>query len=62
MVYSLMYGQNDVARDGFVQFFYPNTNTVSSEGIMKDGKPDGYWTTYHVTGIKKSEGKRTILS
>ena len=54
----LAYGQEDVPRDGFIQFFYPN-DQVSSEGFMKDGKPDGYWTTYFVTGIKKSEGKRT---
>ena len=59
VLYSIvLLGQEDVLTDGFVQFFYPN-NQVSSEGTMKDGKPDGYWTTYYVTGIKKSEGKRT---
>ena len=26
---------------------------------MRDGKPDGYWRTYYVTGVIKSEGKRT---
>lgn len=26
---------------------------------MKNGKPEGYWTTYYVTGVIKSEGKRT---
>jgi len=44
--------------NGFVQIFYPN-DQVSSEGMMRDGKPDGYWRTYYVTGIIKSEGKRT---
>ncbi len=43
---------------GMVQFFYPN-GQVSSEGIMKNDKPDGYWRTYYVTGVIKSEGKRT---
>jgi uncharacterized protein len=51
-------GQGVESDSGFVQFFYPN-NQVSSEGLMKDGKPDGYWKTYYVTGVIKSEGKRT---
>jgi antitoxin component YwqK of YwqJK toxin-antitoxin module len=54
----VLFGQDDTPKDGFVQYFYPN-DQVSSEGTMKDGKPDGYWTTYYVTGIKKSEGKRS---
>jgi antitoxin component YwqK of YwqJK toxin-antitoxin module len=44
--------------DGPVTIYYPN-GQVSSEGFVKDGKPDGYWKTYYVTGILKSEGKRT---
>jgi len=48
----------DVPSNEFTQFFYPG-GQISSEGIMKDGKPEGYWTTYYPTGIKKSEGKRT---
>lgn len=51
-------GQGDTPENGFVQIFYPN-DQVSSEGIMRDGKPDGYWRTYYVTGVLKSEGKRT---
>ncbi|MFZ5939125.1 MAG: toxin-antitoxin system YwqK family antitoxin [Bacteroidota bacterium] len=43
--------------DGPVKFFYPN-GQVSSEGLMKNGKPDGYWKTYYTTGVIKSEGKR----
>jgi antitoxin component YwqK of YwqJK toxin-antitoxin module len=42
----------------FVQIFWP-TGQVASEGIMKGGQPDGYWRTYYVTGVLKSEGKRT---
>ena len=44
--------------DGFHKFYYPN-GTISSEGIVRDGKFDGFWTSYYVTGVKKSEGKRT---
>src|SRR6056297_1454942 len=49
-------GQVD-KEDGPVKIYYPN-GQVCSEGIIRDGKPDGYWITYYVTGIKKSEGKR----
>ena len=51
-------GQKSNPDSVFVQFFYPN-GQVSSEGLMKGGKPDGYWKTYYVTGVTKSEGKRT---
>lgn len=44
--------------DGYHVFKYPN-GAVSSEGIIKNGKPDGFWKSYYVTGIKKAEGKRT---
>lgn len=45
-------------KDGPIQIFYPN-GQVASEGIIKNGKPDGYWKTYYVTGVVKSVGKRT---
>jgi antitoxin component YwqK of YwqJK toxin-antitoxin module len=52
-------GAQDMREDSaFVQITYPN-GQVSSEGIMKNGKPDGFWRTYYVTGVIKSEGKRT---
>lgn len=44
--------------DGYHVFRYPN-GAISSEGIIKNGKPDGFWKSYYVTGVKKSEGKRT---
>ncbi|MEX2369457.1 MAG: hypothetical protein WD578_00520 [Bacteroidales bacterium] len=46
--------------NGPVKIYYPN-GQVSSEGFVKDGKPDGFWKTYYVTGVLKSEGKRTNL-
>lgn len=49
-------GQLEV-ENGPVKIYYPN-GQVSSEGFVKDGKPDGYWKTYYVTGVIKSEGKR----
>ncbi len=52
----LSYAQGDMA-DGYKVFKYPNGN-ISSEGTLKNGKPDGFWKSYFVTGVKKSEGKR----
>ena len=46
--------------DGFHQFKYPN-GTISSEGFIRDGKPDGYWKSYFITGVLKSEGKRSMF-
>lgn len=43
--------------NGMQKFYYPNGN-LSSEGLMKDGKPDGYWKSYSESGIIKSEGNR----
>jgi uncharacterized protein len=40
--------------DGYQVFKYPN-GTISSEGLMRDGKPDGFWKSYYVTGVKKSK-------
>jgi len=48
---------NEELKDGFQQFRYPNGN-ISSEGYIRDGKPDGYWKSFYVTGVLKSEGKR----
>lgn len=39
------------------QFFYPN-GKVSSEGLLENGKPNGYWKTYYEDGGLKSEGNR----
>jgi antitoxin component YwqK of YwqJK toxin-antitoxin module len=45
-------------KDGYQVFKYPN-GTISSEGLIKNGKPEGYWKSFYVTGVKKSEGRRT---
>lgn len=59
MVIILVYGQGEQKlQDGYQIFRYPNGN-VSGEGLIKNGKPEGFWKSYYVTGVKKSEGKRT---
>lgn len=42
--------------ENYKVFNYPN-GKISSEGIMKNGKPVGFWISYFMTGVKKSEGK-----
>jgi len=27
--------------------FYFQDSTISSEGVLRDGKPDGFWKTYY---------------
>jgi antitoxin component YwqK of YwqJK toxin-antitoxin module len=54
-----VFGQAEQSnQDGYQVFKYPN-GAVSSEGVIKNGRPEGFWKSYYVTGIKKSEGKRT---
>ncbi len=43
--------------NGYNRFYYPNTKQVSSEGVLKNGKPEGLWKSYYITGVLKSEGK-----
>ena len=38
--------------------FYYSDSVVSSEGWMREGKPDGYWISYYPNGIIQSEGNR----
>lgn len=53
----ISFGQTgNTIQDGYQIFRYPN-GTISSEGIFKNGKPEGFWKSYYVTSIKKSEGK-----
>lgn len=38
-------------------YYYPN-GKISSQGFLRDGKPDAYWKTYYENGVLKSEGNR----
>ncbi|MBI9066283.1 MAG: hypothetical protein JEZ09_03250 [Salinivirgaceae bacterium] len=49
--------RNQESTNGHNIFYYPN-GQISSEGNMKDGKPDGIWKAYYVNGTLKSIGKR----
>ena len=42
----------------FYKAFYYENGLVSSEGLIQDGKPNGYWITYYQNQLRKSEGNR----
>lgn len=50
---SSIYSQND----SITKFYYKG-GELSSEGILRKGKPEGYWKTYYKNGKLKSEGNR----
>jgi uncharacterized protein len=59
LLINLVNGQDSTPlQDGFQVFKYPN-GTISSQGLIKNGRPEGFWKSFYVTGVKKSEGKRT---
>lgn len=49
--------QDSVVQNGYQIFKYPG-GKKSSEGIMRNGQPDGYWKTYYENGKIKTEGNR----
>jgi antitoxin component YwqK of YwqJK toxin-antitoxin module len=51
------YSQDSLQKEGYSKYYYPN-GKISSEGTLKDGKPDGYWKSYNESGSIKSEGNR----
>lgn len=53
----LVFAMNMAAQMQFMQYRYDN-GTVSSEGYLRDGKPDGYWKTFYPGGQLKTEGNR----
>lgn len=47
----------DSTDERYRAFFYED-GSISSEGYIEKGKPNGYWITYYPNGIKESEGNR----
>ncbi|PKP22911.1 MAG: hypothetical protein CVU05_01835 [Bacteroidetes bacterium HGW-Bacteroidetes-21] len=41
--------------------FYYETGTKSSEGFLRNGKPDGYWKAWYLNGKMRSEGNRKMF-
>lgn len=51
------YTQDSLSSANYQIFRYPN-GTKSSEGYLRNGKPDGYWKSYNEQGVLVSEGNR----
>ncbi len=49
--------QENLNENGYNKIYYPN-GKLSSEGFMKNGKPEGLWKTYYPSGVIRSEGIR----
>jgi antitoxin component YwqK of YwqJK toxin-antitoxin module len=56
LIPAMLLSQEKLA-DGYQKFLYGN-GQVSSEGTIRNGKPDGLWKSYHVNGQVKSIGIR----
>jgi len=56
LISQLLIGQ-EALKDGYNKLYYGN-NLISSEGMIREGKPDGKWISYHINGKIKSEGNR----
>ena len=57
MAFVVGVGLYGIAQTEHHVFRYAN-GTPSSEGLLRDRKPDGYWKTFHENGQLKSEGNR----
>ena len=57
LIIAASHSQDPALKDSLHRFYYPN-GALSSEGMMKNGKPDGYWKSYYESGVLKSEGNR----
>lgn len=49
--------QENINPNGYNVFYYPN-GQKSSEGMLKDGQPEGWWKSYNEQGVLVSEGNR----
>lgn len=52
-----IFAQTPVETNGYQIFYYPS-GVKSSEGMMKDDQPEGFWKTYDENGTLTAEGNR----
>jgi len=55
---SIVSFSQDSSKTGTFTVFKYENGKISSEGKIRNGKPDGYWKTFYENGILKSEGNR----
>jgi len=59
LVVALLFFCTSVYSQSEYKIYYYSDTIKSSEGLLVDGKPDGYWKNYYVNGNLKSIGKRS---
>lgn len=52
------YSQEDSLINKNIKIFYYASGAKSSEGLLINGKPEGYWKSYYENGNLQSEGNR----
>ena len=52
--FAIPYSYNWV--NGYQTYYYPNSNTISSQGNYQNGAPSGYWKQYYTNGNLMKEG------
>jgi len=58
LLFNLIFVSSIISQNDSIKKFYYKDGTLSSEGSLRNGKPDGYWKTYFANGNLKSEGNR----
>ena len=58
VLFNLIFVSSLISQNETPTKFYYKDGSLSSEGFLRNGKPDGYWKTYYQNGILKSEGNR----
>jgi len=58
IIFNLVFVSSIFSQNDSISKFYYKDGSLSSEGLLRNGKPDGYWKTYYPGGTLKSEGNR----
>ena len=58
LIFNLIFVSSIISQNDTATKFYYKDGSLSSEGYLRNGKPDGYWKTYYQSGTLKSEGNR----
>ena len=58
--YNIILGQVKLNPNGY-NIFYNENETKASEGILKNGKPDGFWKTYYFNGVRFTLPYKTLM-
>lgn len=58
LIPTIAFGQFADRKNTNYKAYYYADGTLSSEGLLINGKPNGYWITYYPNQLRKSEGNR----